>query len=148
TAKVELRKEMTTMLIILPVIRGMHNRLGCILLTALCSILISPALARAQSEQTSVSDQQMVKALVARIDQLEARVKQLEAAQQSAPLPPQAGPLHQESAGSNAALHHSQGPAAPATDSAQASIAQERETEPAEHAETERMDLSKTLLRI
>ena len=136
------------MLKTLPVIQSRHNRFGCILLTALC-IVIGSAFARAQSEQMPASDQQVIKALVARIDQLEARVRQLEAAQQSTPLPTQNGaPQHEDSANSNASVHHPQGPTAPSPDPAQASTAQEHEPEPSEHADSERMDLSKTLLRV
>lgn len=113
---------------------------------AICGMLLNPVLARGQSEQTATFDQQTIMGLMQRIDQLEARVRQLEAAQQqTSPAAPASDVTHQET---TYAGHRQPGPAAPPVPAAQASAPQEHEPETAEHAETERMDLSKTLLRI
>jgi len=132
--------------------RGRYlGRLGRhLLLLPLLGMVVSPESVRAQSGQAASPDQQTVQALVQRIDQLEARVRQLEAAQRQPAAPSAASPLSPQqpaSATSPAALPPT-GPATSLSESAQANAPQEHETEPAEHAETERMDLSKTLLRI
>ncbi len=101
------------------------------------------AMAQAQ-EQSATSDQQMIKALVARIDQLEARVRQLENSQQQSSMVSEST----QTAVAPAPSHHQAGPAAPVSETAPSSSPQEHEAEPTEHAETERMDLSKTLLRV
>jgi len=124
-----------------------------LLLLPLLAMMASPALMRAQTEQAAAPDQQTLQALLQRIDQLEARVRQLEAAQRpSAPAPQ---PVQAASSQSSVPAEPPQhGPAlpAPVSDSrqtnAQANPPQEHESEPTEHAENERMDLSKTLLRI
>ena len=97
---------------------------------------MNPGLLRAQ-ENAATPDPQTLQRLLERIDQLEARVRQLEAART------------QPSAASSA--EPQQGPAPPApvsSEAAQANPAPQHEVEPSEHAEAERMDLSKTLLRI
>jgi hypothetical protein len=113
-----------------------HSVRGRLLRLALAGFLISPSLMWAQSGQTVTADRATMQALLKRIDQLEARVQQLEAAQHpGAPEPTNVDarkPLSAESS--------THGPS-------QAS-AQEHEAEPTEHAESERMDVSKTLLRI
>jgi hypothetical protein len=122
-----------------------------LLLLPLFGMVVSPNSLRAQAGQTS--DQQTVQALVQRIDQLEARVRQLEAApHQPTAAPPAAGPAAQSTPASGPAfaqgLPPQPSPATSLSESAQTNAAQEHEAEPTEHAETERMDLSKTLLRI
>lgn len=80
---------------------------------------------RAQQVNAADSDKQTIQMLVRRIDQLEARVAQLESGK-----PPAAGAASE-----------------PGLAPAGAPAAAEPET-PAEHAEPERMDMTKTLLRI
>jgi ribosomal protein L12E/L44/L45/RPP1/RPP2 len=114
-------------------VRGVRGR---VLWLALAGMLVSPNLIWAQAGQTVTVDQATMQALLKRIDQLEARVQQLEAAQHPAVSEPaNAGARQQPSA--DASTH---GPSQAA--------AQEHEPEPSEHAESERMDVSKTLLRI
>jgi hypothetical protein len=133
---------------------------------ALLGLLVSPKLTRAQSGATATAEQQTLQALLQRIDQLEARVRQLEAAQRAAdqhlaaPSPAPGVTTQQPTSATTPveALQH--GPALPTpasesqtgnsqqTSTPQANAPQEHEAEPTEHAETERMDLSKTLLRI
>ncbi|HVN21251.1 MAG TPA: hypothetical protein VMU05_20865 [Dongiaceae bacterium] len=95
----------------------------------------------AQSGHTVSVDQATMQALLQRLDQLEARVKQLEAQRASAPgtASAEARPvLSLEAAGHGPSPQAVQPP----------SVAQEHEQETPEHAESERMDVSKTLLRI
>lgn len=103
---------------------------------ALALVVISSGLVRAQSGQTVTVDQATMQALLKRIDQLEARVQQLEATQRPAP----------EALRVDA---RQQVPTEAATSGPSPQASQEHEPEPAEHAaESERMDVSKTLLRI
>jgi len=116
--------------------RVVHSVQKRALWVTLAAMVISPSLVRAQSGPTVTVDQATMQALLNRIDRLEARVQQLEAAQhvgapESARVEPRQ-PLSVEPAA------HGPSPQA----------AQEHEPEPAEHAENERMDVSKTLLRI
>jgi hypothetical protein len=111
------------------------------------ALLLSPVSSDAQSNQAATPDQATMNALVARINALEARVQQLEA-RQSHTLSP-----HSETA---TAAASSPSPSAPATAQAgeptasPTTLQQNNSPEPegSEHAENERMDLSKTLLRI
>jgi hypothetical protein len=107
-----------------------------VLWMALAGVVLSPGLMRAQSSQTVSVDQATMQALLKRIDQLEARVQQLEAAQH-----PAASQLAKVEAGQPMSAE------APAHGPSQAAP-QEHEPEPTDHAESERMDVSKTLLRI
>ena len=102
----------------------------------LAAVLISPNWIRAQSGQTVTVDQATMLALLKRIDQLEARVEKLEASQRQALPAPVIAEVRQPLPAE--ATAHGPSPQA----------AQEHEPEPAEHAESERMDVSKTLLRI
>jgi hypothetical protein len=97
---------------------------------------MKPSLLRAQSGQTVTVDQVTIEALLKRIDQLEARVQQLEAAQH--PGAPESAKVDGRQQLQVEGTAHGPSPQA----------AQEHEPEPTEHAETERMDVSKTLLRI
>jgi hypothetical protein len=98
---------------------------------------MNPGLLRAQENAAKNPDPQTLQLLLQRIDQLEARVRQLEAART------------QPSATSSAEPHQEPAPPAPVpSEAAQANPAPQHEVEPSEHAEAERMDLSKTLLRI
>src|SRR5579864_6542028 len=108
---------------------------GRVLWLALAGMLVSPNLMRAQSGQTVTVDQATMQALLKRIDQLEARVQQLESVQHPAAAQPANAEARQQSAD------------APTHGPSQAG-AQEHEPEPSEHAEAERMDVSKTLLRV
>ena len=109
---------------------------GRVLWMALAGVLLSPSLMRAQSGQTVTVDQATMQTLLKRIDQLEARVQQLEAAQH-----PAASELAKVEPGQPMSAE------APAHGPSQAA-AKQHEPEPSEHAESERMDVSKTLLRI
>jgi hypothetical protein len=102
----------------------------------LAAVVVNPSLMRAQSGQTVTVDQATMQALLTRIDRLEARVQQLEAAQHPAALESAKVEARQQLPGETPA--HGPSPQA----------AQEHEPEQTEHAETERMDVSKTLLRI
>jgi len=113
-----------------------HSVRGRVLWLALAGVMISPNLTQAQSGQTLTVDQATMQALLKRIDQLEARVRQLEAVQH---------PAAAETANVDARQQRSA--EAPAHGPSQ-TAAQEHEPEPTEHAESERMDVSKTLLRI
>ena len=120
------------------------------LLLLLLVLPLSPTFARAQSAQTASIDPQTLQALLRRIDQLEARVRQLEAAQHvPRPVPASFEVERRQlaSAPADPMQQQSRPPTSPA-ETRQAAAPQEHEAEPAEHAETERMDLSKTLLRI
>jgi hypothetical protein len=119
---------------------------GHLLLLPLLGMVVSPESVRAQSGPTATTDQQTLQALVQRIDQLEARVRQLEAAQHQ---PASAAtPLAPQQTASTPAQTPPSSPATSLSESGQATVPQEHEAEPTEHAETERMDLSKTLLRV
>lgn len=112
-----------------------HTARGRVLCLVLAGVLIRPNLVSAQSGQTVTVDQATLQTLLKRIDQLEARVQQLEVAQHLSPAAAKFDvrqPLSAESS-----IH---GPSPQA--------AQEHEPEQGEHAESERMDVSKTLLRI
>jgi hypothetical protein len=109
---------------------------GRVLWLALAGVLVNPNLMLAQSGQTVTVDQATMQALLKRIDQLEARVQQLESAQHPAVAQPANGEGRQPIS-AEASTH---GPSQAA--------AQEHEPEPTEHAEAERMDVSKTLLRV
>src|SRR3954451_1650806 len=114
-------------------IHSVRGRLRWLLLTGL---LRSPNLMRAQSADPVTVDQATMQALLHRIDQLETRVRQLEAAQHpatSTAAAVEAPEVSQE--------RHAAGPSP-------AAAPQEHEAEPSEHADTERMDVSKTLLRV
>ena len=113
-----------------------HSVRGRVLSLALAGFLISPNLMRAQSGQMVTVDQATMQALLKRIDQLESRVQQLEAAQHPGIVQPASVEARQQP--SAAASTHGPSQAA----------AQEHEQEPTEHTESERMDVSKTLLRI
>jgi hypothetical protein len=101
----------------------------------LLSVLVSVGLVQAQSNAESGADRQTVQMLLQRIDQLEARVAQLEAAKQGgskAPTP--ATPA-------NLAV-------TPSPDAASPQPETDSEQQVGTSAEPERMDVSKTLMRI
>ena len=109
---------------------------GRVLWLALAGVLASPNLLRAQSGQMVTVDQATMQALLKRIDQLEARVQQLELAQH--PAAAETTNVESRQKPSSEAMLHGPSQAA----------GQEHEPELTEHAEAERMDVSKTLLRI
>ena len=123
-----------------------------IFLLPVLAMLLSTDLLQAQSSENAATDQQTIKLLMERIDKLETRVRQLEEAQH-APIN-----LSAKEGVSSAAVVAGPGPADASHPQAasqnqsnsapQTTSPQEHEGEPSEHAETERMDLSKTLLRI
>jgi len=102
---------------------------------ALAVVVMVPTSMRAQSGETVTVDQATMQALLKRIDQLEARVQQLEVAQHRAQ--PESTKAEAPQVAGETATH---GPSSQA--------AQEHEPDTGEHAEAERMDVSKTLLRI
>jgi hypothetical protein len=116
-----------------PVVHSAQKRA---LLVTLAAIVISPSLMRAQSGPTVTVDQATMQAMLKRIDQLEARVQQLEAAQHVAA--PESAKVEARKPLSVETPTHGPSPQA----------AQEHEPDTAERAESERMDVSKTLLRI
>ena len=131
--------------------RSGRYKLGSYLwLLPLLAILVSPKVVRAQSGPTASPDAQTLQALMRRIDQLEARVRQLEAAQHlSSPVSATTAVARQQPASAPAGpLRQQSSPATSADEPPQTAAPQEHEAEPTEHAESERMDLSKTLLRI
>jgi type II secretory pathway component PulJ len=151
---------------------GIPPRLAAFLfLVSLLAMLLTPTVGQAQSPAASAPvatpDQQTMQALLDRIDQLEARVQQLEAAQHPADPPATSGqttssqPASFQAASSQATSSQTtsaagapqHGPALPppvaqAQSSAPAIPPHDHEAEASEHSEYERMDLSKTLLRI
>jgi len=112
---------------------------GHALWLALAVVLISPGVLWAQSGQTVQVDQVTMQSLLRRIDQLEARVRQLEAAQH-----PPAPVLSVTESRPTPSLE----PPAAGPSQSSPQEHQEHEAEPSEHSENERMDVSKTLLRI
>ena len=131
-------------------IGGFRNYL---FLVAVLGIFLNTSALWAQSSEAGSSDQQTIKLLMERIDKLEARVQQLEQAQH-VPIAVSAKAEQTRPASMTVAP----GPADASrpqlvgqTESAsatQTSTPQEHEADTSEHAESERMDLSKTLLRI
>jgi hypothetical protein len=103
---------------------------------AIAMVLISPRLMLAQSAHTVTVDQATMQKLLQRIDQLEARVQQLEAAQ------------HPTAQVDPPPVSHPQPALEPAAAGPSQSSTQEHEPETADHTENERMDVSKTLLRV
>jgi len=115
---------------------------------SLILVLAAPRSVHAQTEQAKNLDAQTLETLLLRIDQLEARVRQLEA-ERTPPAPAVASESKPQAAPAFTTAQAT--PPAPATELAapmQGSPQQDHEPEPSEHVETERMDLSKTLLRV
>ena len=118
-------------------------------LLLLFAALISLKPAQAKSGEAADPDHQTLQALLERIERLEARVQQLESTQKqgsvstskSDAIPAKSGSL--ESTTTN-----DQSTSSTTAQSAQSNTPEQRQAEPVEHAENERMDLSKTLLRI
>ena len=120
---------------------------------SLLTLPFGSALRAQQAGDERAIDRPTLELLLARIDQLEARVKQLEAERQQAvaanpaPLPSAANPPLATAAVPPPALPVSAGGAA-VTSMAPPLPAQESEQSQPENAMADRMDLSKTLLRI
>ncbi len=116
-------------------------------------LLSGSVLCGQQKADEGTLDRQTLELLLKRIDQLEARVRQLEANEQQTvvakfALPPvQAGPPHAVPAISTAALSR---PVTQSSVTTVAAVPVHQESEPAqpENVMADRMDLSKTLLRI
>jgi hypothetical protein len=121
-----------------------------VLVTLLGALLNSVALRAQQAAAAPASDAQTIQVLLQRIDRLEARVAQLESSRQT---PPQLEVTKQEVASVASVQDHAQaaphgsGPNAPQQTSQVAEADSHVEPE-VEHPEPERMDMSKTLLRI
>lgn len=115
----------------------------------LLAVVLSSKPAYAKPKESATPDQQTLQTLLERIDRLEARVRQLESMQrQSSTTSLAPGPAPAK-ADSLAPMSIRQTMPVPASlRSMQSNTPQEHEPEPADHAENERMDLSKTLLRI
>lgn len=109
---------------------------GRLVWLAMATVLISSSLVWAQSGHTVTVDQATMQTLLQRIDQLEARVRQLESAQ------------HPAAQVVSVAESRPQPALEPASAGPSQSSAQEHEAEPSDHTENERMDVSKTLLRV
>jgi hypothetical protein len=113
----------------------------------LLGILLTAPLRAQQAVAEPASDQRTIQMLLQRIDRLEARVAQLESARQAAPQPSAA-----KLEGAAFAPVSAQSPAPMAAQAAPPvppAAAPESRVEPeVEHPEPERMDMSKTLLRI
>ncbi len=111
--------------------------------------VVSPGLLQAQTDPAKNLDPQTVQVLLQRIDQLEARVRQLEAASPQTSRAPAASEVAAAQTPASTMPGGPQNPPVPpASEHGQATPPAEHEAEPTEHAEAERMDLSKTLLRI
>ena len=128
-------------------------RILCVLLlTAVANPRSLGAQASSPTGQTSTVDAQTLQTLLQRMDRLEARVRQLE----SERVPAKGESAFTEAAKSTPSVASAPAvppltPPAPSTPLGEpmpSGSAQEREAEPSEHVETERMDLSKTLLRV
>jgi hypothetical protein len=117
-------------------------------LALLLGVVLDTASLRAQqAAPSSTTDQQTIQMLLQRIDKLEARVSQLEAERQGTPRPE---PVKQEVASTTPVADHVEhGPAMAASAPPQTQASQEPRVEPeVANPEPERMDMSKTLLRI
>lgn len=143
------------MVLIFSVIGTARQRLAgrfgnCLLLLSVMGMFLSSDILRAQSSDGGTTDQQTIKLLMERVDKLEARVRQLEEAQH-APIAlsaktketPADSAVRPGPADASRPQLVAQTPSAPQTTSPQ-----EHENESTEHTENERMDLSKTLLKI
>ena len=109
---------------------------GRLLWLAMAIVMISPSLMWSQSGQTVTVDQATMQTLLQRIDQLEARVRQLEATQ------------HPAAQVVSVAESRPQPTLEPAVAGPSQTSPQEHEPEASDHTENERMDVSKTLLRV
>jgi len=130
------------------IFRGFKRKLsalGCM------ALLCCTSLGAQQSSDGQAVDKATLQLLLVRIDQLEARVRQLEADKQrpgseaSAPSPAQANPPLTQASAPSSASQLSQSSAAPASSPA---VPPETDPNQSENVMAERMDLSKTLLRI
>ena len=125
---------------------GSQDLAGCLLLFVLLSFIGRANAADTHSDAGRDVDQQTIKALIERVNALEARVQQLEAIQNHnvTPLPASRPGVSLPSVSLAAAGPL---PAGGATDTAPRQVSP-HEPDIAERSETERMDVSKTLLRI
>jgi len=122
---------------------AVHSAQKRALWVTLAAIVISPSLMRAQSGHTVTVDQATMQALLKRIDQLEVRVQQLEAAQHVPAPQVTVAALQDVKVEARPPLSVD-----PPTHGPSPQAAQEHEPDTGERAESERMDVSKTLLRI
>jgi len=138
----------------------MHNlrvliplRAGRFLLPGLIVLLSGSTSLAQQTNGATSADQQTIQLLLQRIDQLEARVAQLEAqegvkALKSAMSLPSAAEPSAHRASDTTPIHRTTNSQALADPRTTAPVAGESEQAPVENAMNDRMDLSKTLLRI
>jgi len=117
-------------------------------LLLLFAALISLKPAQAKSGETATADQQTLQALLQRIDRLEARVQQLESMQRQVAVSSKSGAIPAKSGSLDSTTTNEQSTSSTTAQSVQSNTPEQRQAEPTEHAENERMDLSKTLLRI
>lgn len=118
----------------------------CFLLLVLLNFMGRANAADTRSDAGKDADQQTIKALIERVNALEARVQQLEAIQSHSVVPMPASQSRASSAPVSLAAALSQ-PTGGSSDTAPRQVTPP-EPENTERSETERMDLSKTLLRI
>jgi len=123
---------------------------GPLTVLGVLALFCCSALSAQQTVNEAADDKQLIQLLLMRIDRLEARVSELEAARKqtdTAGLPLSSNPSASET------VAHDQAPASPsvpASAASQSPVPPAQESEPAqsESAMNERMDVSKTLLRI
>ena len=148
--------------------RPMHeifkkNAVGLVI-PSLLLFLCCSTLGAQQGAEGPVIDQETVRLLMKRIDQLEARVKELEAAKQQGDGGAHAAPVASANTPTAAEIRstaspklaakevtvNSQTPAplSPTADSSDLNASRDSEQAQSENVTTERLDLSKTLLRI
>ena len=138
------------MLSVQAILKRPRGRLICVGFLALMSI---PAICAQQASDAPAADKETLALLLKRIDQLEARVSQLEAEKKQAGAAVAASPATAENAAalkSAAAALSKEGSSAPSTTSGQAPspTLPEPELAQSDSGMSDRMDLSKTLLRI
>jgi hypothetical protein len=128
---------------------SMRRSVRGVLLVLLFAALVGLRPAQAKSGETATPDQQTLQALLQRIDRLEARVQQLESTQkQGSVSTSKSGAIPAKSASLDSTPANEQSISSTTAQSVQSNTPDQRQAEPTEHAENERMDLSKTLLRI
>ena len=128
---------------------SMRRSVRGVLLVLLFAASVGLRPAQVESGETATPDQQTLQALLQRIDRLEARVQQLESMQgQAAVSTSNSGAIPAKSGSLDSTTTNEQSTSSTSVRSEQSNTPEQRQAEPTEHAENERMDLSKTLLRI
>lgn len=133
--------------IVLKRTRVLYQAAGCFMLVVLLGFVPRAKAADTRSDAGKDAEQQTIKALIERVNALEARVQQLEAIQNHGIAPVPASQPQGSSPTASLAAAAVPLSVGATTDAASRQVSQP-EPEVAERSETERMDLSKTLLRI